>query len=70
MNLLNKVEVYLKRIKLADMIGTNRVYLSVASQKTKLTDDLEARIKIAVQEIIDNLTKILDEDDNGNRERK
>jgi hypothetical protein len=59
MNLLIKLERYLKRIPLAEKMGTNKTYLSVSAQKEELPPGLEARIREAGEEIVAELTNIL-----------
>lgn len=59
MNLLLQLEKYLKRIPLADKIGTNKAYLSVSSQKADLPIGLEERVRDAAEEIVKELIDIL-----------
>jgi len=58
MNTLKKAEKYIRRPVIADLVGTNRTYLSVLA-KDKLTPDMERRVKQAIKYVIKELKSIL-----------
>lgn len=58
MNLILKIEKYVKRPTLAKMVGTNSTYLSALAKKTTLTPEMEERLRRATKKISESLKRI------------
>lgn len=59
MNLLNRIERYIKRPVIARMIETSDTYLSALSKRREVTPDMEERLREALKSIIKELEKLL-----------
>lgn len=62
MNLLNKVEKYIRRQALAELIETNDTYLSALSSRREMTEGMKERLVEAVEKIVKELTEMLEEE--------
>lgn len=58
MNLISKIEKYVKRPTLAKMVRTNSTYLSALAKKTNLTPEMEERLRTATKKISEALKNI------------
>lgn len=59
MNLLNKIEEYIKRPKLGEVMEVSYGYLANLSRHKQISDKTADKIKDAVKEIIAELEKAL-----------
>ena len=59
MNLLNRIERYIKRPVIARMIDTSETYLSALSKRREVTPDMEARLRAALSQITKELEKLM-----------
>lgn len=58
-NKIEKAEKYIRRVKMAELVGTNKTYLSVLSKSKRLTDEMEDRVDKAIRKVIKELEKLV-----------
>lgn len=61
MNLLNRMERFIKRPVIARMIETNETYLSALSKRREVTPDMEVRLRDVLRQVIKQLENLLEE---------